>query len=443
VPNHPCRRAYDHRIRDLVCEERDPALFAQLGIPRTTAASWIRRGSRPVVTAALFDQHEQQLRAKVLKLERRVQLLLGIARLLFVLVRLLGVRLDSQRVPSGEAKSAILAAIGRAKKRIPLAVALRVLGLSRSRYHAWLRLEQSCRLDDRSSCPHAVPTQLTRQEVATVQQMATAMEYRHMPIRALALYAQRIGRVFAAPATWARLIRERGWRRPRQRIYPARPKEGIRATKPGELLHIDVTIIKLIDGTRTYLYAVIDNFSRRILAWKLAASLEPGTTCQVLTAAAGQLPELDGPATVYADSGIENVNGEADDLLDLGKLQRVLAQVEVSFSNSMIESWWRSLKSNWIYINQLDSFAALERLVSFYVDEHNTKVPHAAFHGQTPDEVYFGRGDEVPDQLAEARRLARQTRLDANRNLSCEACRSPTTAVGPSESVAPAEREPQ
>jgi transposase InsO family protein len=115
----------------------------------------------------------------------------------------------------------------------------------------------------------------------------------------------------AATRTWARLIRERGWRRPRQRVYPARPKEGIRATRPGELLHIDVTIIKLLDGTRTYLHAVIDNFSRRILAWKLAASLEPGTTCQVLTDAADQLPELDGPATLYADSGVENVNGES------------------------------------------------------------------------------------------------------------------------------------
>ena len=119
----------------------------------------------------------------------------------------------------------------------------------------------------------------------------------------------------------ARLIRERGWRRPRQRVYPARPKEGIRATRPGELLHIDVTIIKLIDG-------------------------------------------------------------------------------------SMIEAWWRSLKSNWIYLNQLHSFAALERLISFYVSEHNSNMPHAAFHGQTPDEVYFRRGDDVPDQLAEAARLA-------------------------------------
>jgi hypothetical protein len=105
VANRPLHRAYDHRLKDLICEERTPALFAQLGIPRSTAASWIRRGSRPVITTELFGWDEQQLRAEVLKLEGRVQLLLGIVRLLLLLIRLFGFRLDSQRVPSGEAES--------------------------------------------------------------------------------------------------------------------------------------------------------------------------------------------------------------------------------------------------------------------------------------------------------------------------------------------------
>jgi hypothetical protein len=63
LPNRPCRRAYDHRLRDLVCEERDRALFPQLGIPRSTAASWIRRGSRDIVTTKLFAEDELALRA--------------------------------------------------------------------------------------------------------------------------------------------------------------------------------------------------------------------------------------------------------------------------------------------------------------------------------------------------------------------------------------------
>jgi hypothetical protein len=75
--------------------------------------------------------------------------------------------------------------------------------------------------------------------------------------------------------------------------------------------------------------------------------------------------------------------------------------------------------------------------------EHNTKMPHAAFHGQTPDEVYFRRGDDVPDQLAEAARLARQARLAANRNLSCEACRVGPTPPDPSEPLPPKRGEPE
>jgi putative transposase len=406
VPNRPCQRAYDHRIRDLVCEERNPGLFAQLGIPRSTTGSWIRRGSRPVVTRELFGQDEQQLRARVLKLERRAQLLLAVTRLLFVMVRLFGIGLDSQRVPSGEAKSTILGAIERAKRRVPLAVALRVLGLSASRYHAWLRLDQSCSLDDRSSCPRTVPTQLTRQEVATIHQMVTADEYRHIPLGSLALLAQRLGKVFASATTWARLVKEHGWRRPRKRVYPAKPKIGIRASRPNEIWHIDMSVIRLLDGMRTYLHGITDNYSRRILAWKLAEKLSPLTTCELLQDAAQYLGADDDPPELYADSGIENVNGDVDALVNEGLIRRVLAQVEVAYSNSLIEAWWRSLRSSWLHLNTLDTVAAVRRLTSFYVAEHNTAIPHSAFHGETPDEVYFGTGTAVAATLAEQRARA-------------------------------------
>jgi hypothetical protein len=107
---------------------------------------------------------------------------------------------------------------------------------------------------------------------------------------------------------------------------------------------------------------------------------------------------------------IENVNAGVNALVNQGLIHRVLAQVEVALSNSLIEAWWRSLKSQWLYSDKLGTVAAVRRLTSFYVSEHNTKMLHAAFHGRTPDEFYFGRGDHVPDQLADARRLARQAR---------------------------------
>jgi transposase InsO family protein len=63
------------------------------------------------------------------------------------------------------------------------------------------------------------------------------------------------------------LVRKFGWRRPRLRVHPAKPKVGLRTTRADEMWHIDTTVIRLLDGTRAYLHAVIDNFSRRILAW--------------------------------------------------------------------------------------------------------------------------------------------------------------------------------
>ena len=40
---------------------------------------------------------------------------------------------------------------------------------------------------------------------------------------------------------------------------------------------------------------------------------------------------------------------------------------EISFSNSLIEAWWRALKHQWLYLNSLDTVSSLKRCVQFYV----------------------------------------------------------------------------
>ncbi len=132
-----------------------------------------------------------------------------------------------------------------------------------------------------------------------------------------------------------------------------------------------------------------------------------------------------------ADSGVENVNAAVDATLDAASLRRVLAQVEVTYSNSMIEAWWRSLKHQWLYLNPLASIQRLRALVVFYVQAHNTQMPHPAFRGQTPDEMYFGIAASLPDQLAAARRRAVERRLVANRAASCHRCANLSTPSVP------------
>ena len=247
----------------------------------------------------------------------------------------------------------------------------------------------------------------------------TALDYRHVPIGTLAILAQRLGTVWASPSTWYRLVRKFGWRRPRLRVHPAKPKVGLRTTRADEMWHIDTTVIRLLDGTHAYLHAVIDNFSRRILAWRVAETFAPVNSVAVLVEAGrGAAPSAMTPG-VLADAGVENVNAQVDALIHSGVLRRVLAFTELTFSNSMIEAWWRSLKHQWLFLHSLDSVSTVRRLVAFYVAEHNRVLPHSAFRGQTPDEMYFGTGDAVPTDLTSHAAAARRARAKANRSAAC------------------------
>ena len=379
-----------------------------------------------MVSLDALSMDATQLQREVLRLRRRVQKLTGLLRVLLVVLRMSGYSLNQARLPDGNDKRSLLQAIERSRVALPLRSVLRVVRLSQSRYHAWNR-EDQCALDDRSSCPKLSPQQLTATEVSAIQELVTADDYRHVPTGTLSRLAQRIGKVFASASTWYRLVRDHQWRRPRQRVHPAAPKVGIRASRPNEIWHIDTSLLRLLDGSRAYLHAVVDNFSRRILAWKVAGTFDPTSTVETLLAASKGVDH--GKPLLLVDGGSENFNGAVNELINAGLLHRVLAQTEITFSNSMIESWWRVLKHQWLFLNTLDSVRGVEKLMAFYVQEHNARLPHSAFRGQTPDEMYFGTGDKIPGELETARQLARRARAEANRKRTCSACELVTVSV--------------
>jgi hypothetical protein len=102
-----------------------------------------------------------------------------------------------------------------------------------------------------------------------------------------------------------------------------------------------------------------------------------------------------------------------DEVVESGLLKRILAQTEITFSNSLIESWWRVLKHQWLFLNTLDKVTTVRNLVAFYINQHNSHLPHSAFRGQTPDEMYFGIGSDISTQLEASRIVARQSRMGA------------------------------
>ena len=90
---------------------------------------------------------------------------------------------------------------------------------------------------------------------------------------------------------------------------------------------------------------------------------------------------------------------------------------------------WLSLTARSPCPTSLDSVTTTRRRVDFYVREYNHVLPHSAFRGQTPDEIYYGTGDKVPGELASSKSAVRRTRLEVNRSVTCEVCPSNGTAA--------------
>jgi putative transposase len=267
-----------------------------------------------------------------------------------VLLHTSGFRFSGRRLPDGDDKRRILSAVDQARACIPLRAVLRFLGVSSSRFHAWRRRRHACALDDASSCPRTSPHRLTRAEVQAIGDMVASPQYRHVPTGTLAILAQRLGTVSASPSTWYGLVQKYGWRRPRLQVHQTNPKIGLRTTAPDEMWHIDTRVVRLLDGTRAYLHAVIDNFSRRILAWRVDhTSAAVNSLTVLLEAIAGATRSPTAPV-VLADAGVEIVNAQVDALIASGVVGRLLALAKLKFSNSMLEAWWRSLKDQWLFL---------------------------------------------------------------------------------------------
>jgi putative transposase len=343
-------------------------------------------------------------------------------RLLVTLQRLSDCRPGRTGISDASSRAKLLRAAERAEGVLPRRAVLKILGISPARYAGWKRREGSCEAPEQETCIRSTPTRLTVDEISAIRRMATDECYRHVPTSRLSVLAERLGTVFASPTTWYRLVRERECSRPRLRRYPKPPKAGIRASGPDEIWHIDTSTLRLTDGTKVWLHAVVDNFSRRVLVWRVADRFAVESTVAVLEQAAASAVTRDARPELIADGGVKNFNAKVDGLVATGMLRRVRALVDIKFSNSMIESWWSTLKHQWLYLHRLESVAGVRRRVAFYVSEFNGSIPHAAFHGQTPDEVYYGLGERIPIELDTARKAARARRLAANHAASCGRC---------------------
>jgi transposase InsO family protein len=412
-------------LKNLVAKSNDLQKFIDLGIPRSTLRQWQHAGPVEYFTIPELDYSSEQILQENISLKSTLDAACAEKELVGKTIKFFGFQIQYKRIPHASAKDELMGAITKAAQIIGLQRGLKAIGLSTARYHQWLKRQVSCLLDDQDSCPKISPSKLLPMETRKICELFCDPNFYHFSITALSWFAKRTSEVVASASTWSRVIKQFGLKRNRPRIYPQRPKVGIRASAPGQILHLNQAILRLQDGTKAFVQAVIDNFSRYVLAWSVSRDYGGIRTKALFEAAISKAKSLglDLIPDVWMDSGTENLNSDVNTLVLEGSIQRTIAQIDVEFSNSMIESLFHRLKHKHLFLIPLTNFEALIAGVNFYITENNERIPHSALKGATPLEMITGKWNQsILAQLQQLTIKAREIRIDTNRSRKCLPC---------------------
>ena len=147
---------------------------------------------------------------------------------------------------------------------------------------------------------------------------------------------------------------------------------------------IDITYIKLNRG-HMYLTAVIDWYSRKIVGWNLADALDTTYVIQAITSA---IEDHGFPGIINSDQGCQFTSSEYKNFLREKHITQSMDGKSRWADNIMIERWFRSLKTEEIYVNEYASPKALRTAIRKYIEIYNTQRPHEALEYATPNEVF-------------------------------------------------------
>lgn len=155
---------------------------------------------------------------------------------------------------------------------------------------------------------------------------------------------------------------------------------------PNQVWAADITYIPMARGFG-YLVAIIDWFSRRVLAWRLSNSLDTGFCIEALEEA---LEHFGPPEIFNTDQGCQFTSDDfTKPLLDRG-IKVSMDGKGRCIDNIFVERLWRSLKYEEIYLNAYDDLAQARKAIESYMDFFNHRRPHQALGYQTPDAFYAG-----------------------------------------------------
>ena len=217
-----------------------------------------------------------------------------------------------------------------------------------------------------------------------------------------------------------RLLKRMGLVKPRDvRIFPAGPEYHTKTRRPNQQWQTDSTYILVKNWGWYYLISVLDDFSRRILAWKLQSCQNADAFGEVIELACDATGMDDVPiddrARLLSDNGAALISKPFGDYLEAKGIGHIFAAPYHPQTNGKIERYHRSLKEKlnlvvWETPDQVDE------QIGAFIEHYNTRRYHEALGNVTPDDVYFGRKESIVHRRTQLKQLTLARRKKYNTN---------------------------
>jgi putative transposase len=179
---------------------------------------------------------------------------------------------------------------------------------------------------------------------------------------------------------------------PGHKLYPYLLR-GKAITRANQVWAMDITYIPMAKGY-CYLAAVVDWFTRRVLAWRLSIAMETSFCLEALHEA---LAKHGTPAIFNTDQGSQFTSQAFTGLLSEHGIAVSMDGKGAWRDNVFVERLWRSVKYEEVYLKAYASVNEARASLGKYFAFYNTRRPHQALDGRTPDQAYF-----TPQQLPAA-----------------------------------------
>lgn len=155
--------------------------------------------------------------------------------------------------------------------------------------------------------------------------------------------------------------------------------------KPGELLAGDITYLRL-GKSFLYLSVVIDLFNREVLGWSMGRSLETKLVLDSLDMAMKKVGP-DAEVIFHSDRGSQYASEAYRKMLKNHDIKPSMSRKGNCYDNAYVESWFASLKKEWIYRRSYSTEQELRALVFEYIEVwYNKKRKHSSLGNRSPYE---------------------------------------------------------